>query len=316
MIKLVWIILVVVAILVVLVVSTTTKSTTEPMTKTKPMIATKLVGGFGNVLFIITFISTLAAATNRKFTITNLDTHVLPHGISDVNKLDYIRQRVRACPEYVSSGVDNTINFVNVREEARDQWDEFVELCASTEKNIFFDGYFQRIGYVQRAGNRVHTLFGETPKIARTLDDVSSHIITDESMFIHVRHGDYNKNLQTSPEYYIESLQLPIFDWLLIKNIYVFAYGVSDINDYVNMWKEIVPTSCRIVIVDPSMLTCDLDQFYAMARMRYGGICSNSTFSWWAAWLNLSPDKQFAMPNPWLDVDNLENLIFGVPVQR
>ncbi len=313
MIKLVWIIIpVVLAVLVVLVLSTKSMITTKSTTETKPMIATSLMGGFGNVLFIITFISTLAAATNRTFTITNLDTHVLPHGISDVNKLDYIRQRVRACPEYVS----DMREFVNVREEARDQWDEFVELCASTEKNIFFDGYFQRIGYVQRAGNRVHTLFGETPKIARTLDGMSSHIITDESMFIHVRHGDYNKNVQTSPEYYIESLQLPIFDWLLIKNIYVFAYGVSEIEHYVKTWKEIVPTSCRIVIVDSNMLTCDLDQFYAMARMRYGGICSNSTFSWWAAWLNVSPDKQFAMPYPWLDVDNLENLIFGVPVQR
>lgn len=317
MIKLVWIIIpVVLAVLVVLVVMKsmiTTKSTTE----TKPMIATSLMGGFGNVLFIITFISTLAAATNRTFTITNLDTYVLPHGISDVNKLDYIRQRVRACPEYIVD--NNTLNFVNVREQERDQWDEFVELCASTEKNIFFEGHFQRIGYVQRAGNRVHTLFGEPPKIARTLDDVSSHIITDESMFIHVRHGDYIKNVQTSPEYYIESLQLPIFDWLLIRNIYVFAYGVSEIEHYVKTWKEIVPTSCRIVIVDSSMLTCDLDQFYAMARMRYGGICSNSTFSWWAAWLNVSGDKQFAMPHPWWDVsnsENLDNLIFGVPVQR
>ena len=168
---------------------------------------------------------------------------------------------------------------------------------------------------MRRAGNSVYTLFAETPEITRTLD-ATPNLVTNESMFIHVRHGDYLKEWHTSPEYYIESLQLPIFDWLLIKNIYVFAYGVSGINDYIETWKKIVPTSCRIVIVDSNMLKCDLDQFYAMARMRYGGICTNSTFSWWAAWLNLSPDKQFAMPNPWLNFDNLENLIFGVPVSR
>ncbi len=313
MIKLVWITILVLITVCVVCISCAIYTRSRSGTKCD-MIATRLVGGFGNVLFIITFISTLATHTNRKFTITNLDTYVLPHGTQDHGKLEYIRQRVRAFPKYVS-GIVNTQEFEKIQEQARSQWDEFVELCNTSNKNLFFEGYFQRIDYVRRAGNSVYKLFAETPEITRTLD-ATPNLVTNESMFIHVRHGDYLKEWHTSPEYYIESLQLPIFNWLLIKNIYVFAYGVSGINDYIETWKKIVPTSCRIVIVDSNMLKCDLDQFYAMARMRYGGICTNSTFSWWAAWLNLSPDKQFAMPNPWLNFDNLENLIFGVPVKR
>jgi len=38
---------------------------------------------------------------------------------------------------------------------------------------------------------------------------------------------------------------------------------------------------------------------FLMSLCRLGGICSNSTFSWWAGYLNDSPDKRVYFPKEW-----------------
>jgi len=40
-----------------------------------------------------------------------------------------------------------------------------------------------------------------------------------------------------------------------------------------------------------------------MKRCSKGGICSNSTYGWWASWLNTNNDKLVFMPSRWINMD-------------
>ena len=40
----------------------------------------------------------------------------------------------------------------------------------------------------------------------------------------------------------------------------------------------------------------EVANLYAMVRCTKGGICCNSTYSWWGAWLNTNNDKTICIP--------------------
>ena len=285
--------------------------------KHQKIIATELKGGFGNILFIISFICTLSHHTGLKFTIPNLDSYVLPHGTPPIhNKLDYIRQRLYQCPLYLSKICIDKFEKITETSNYSNQWDEYVYACQTRSANILFDGHFLNIEYVRRAPSYVYSLFAEPSTISDVLDKSELHM--NEAIFIHVRHGDYIEwNATVSPDYYVRALTLSNFDWTVIKYIYVFTYNVSNISEHVMTWTTIVPKTTQIIVLDSSILPHDLDQFYAMVRMRYGGICANSTFTWWPPGSILHKINSLpCLIHGGKVQENSNNLIFGIPIDR
>jgi hypothetical protein len=118
------------------------------------------------------------------------------------------------------------------------------------------------------------------------------------SVSIHIRRGDYvsDKNAKyllglCSLTYYIESIERIK---RVVKNPVFFIFS----DDIPWVMKNLPVLGEYHYINDRTMN--DVDQFWLMSRSKHH-IISNSTYSWWAAWLNVNDKKIIVCPDPWYD---------------
>ncbi len=123
-------------------------------------------------------------------------------------------------------------------------------------------------------------------------------------MFLHIRLGDYvGIDKVLSIDYYKKCLQSISTN---VRNIYVFS---NDIDTAIQCFNLIHVCYKFIFITNMN----EVETLYSMARMKYGGICANSSLSWWGAWLNTSQYKTIFMPKIWwgdtncIDIHPLES---------
>jgi hypothetical protein len=107
-------------------------------------------------------------------------------------------------------------------------------------------------------------------------------MICTESVALHVRRGDYvqiNGHFLLSMEYYTQALKY------VVGQVYVFS-------DDLDWCREQFPSDYIFV---------DIGDYLAFDLMRVckHNVIANSTFSWWAAYLNDNPNKIVVTPKRW-----------------
>jgi hypothetical protein len=114
--------------------------------------------------------------------------------------------------------------------------------------------------------------------------DILEGVVSTNSVFVHVRRGDYldNANHLCLPKsYYVQGIML--FSRILHNpTFYIFSDDLNWCKENLNI------ANCVFVDID------DYLAFELLRNCRHG-IISNSTFSWWPAYLNdegiiMSPD--------------------------
>jgi hypothetical protein len=110
-----------------------------------------------------------------------------------------------------------------------------------------------------------------------------------ETIFLHVRRGDYLKNP-------VNNVDLTQY----YKNALTFVkpeIGILVCSDDIPWCKENLPKFglYKWIWFEGN----DVETWRAMSKCRYGGICANSTFSWWGAYFNHSADKKVYFPAKW-----------------
>ena len=127
------------------------------------------------------------------------------------------------------------------------------------------------------------------------------NVINKKSFFIHVRLGDYfhDSNILNNVgllenNYYERAYNN--FKNMDYENIYIMSDEIEKVKGILSFLKD---DKNIIYIYD------EMETIYTMMMCEYGGICSNSTFSWWGAYLNKnfndSFDKKFIFPNKWIN---------------
>lgn len=165
----------------------------------------------------------------------------------------------------------------------------------STEKSIRLSGYWQSNGYFDEIESLLRTEINRTPEYFEESKELLNTISSTQSLGLHVRRGDYVSLSNAAlfhgvckPEYYIASVD-EMRRLTGVDSVIIFS-------DDMKWCKENLEFSSETIYVDESIP--DIDQLKLMSHCS-NQIISNSSFSWWAAWLGKSVGQKVIYPKTW-----------------
>jgi hypothetical protein len=156
-------------------------------------------------------------------------------------------------------------------------------------ENMAIEGYFQSEKYFEHCKEKVVESFEPKEELLKKLKEKHKSFLEKENICsIHVRRGDYLNYPDHHPaqnlNYYMKAVKQFPKDYVF----YVFS-------DDTEWCKENFPIGEKFFVVEGQN---EIEDFYTMS-MCANNIIGNSSFSWWAAWLNKNPNKKTIAPNKW-----------------
>ncbi len=252
------------------------------------MICVDLQGGLGNQLFQIASCYGISRKHNKRLYAKFNENK---HNINNLNYCDSILRNVNNI-----MNINEQISLESIYREDGKHVLLYVDI-PNNYNNALFVGYFQNDKYFKDYKNEIYDLF-------RIPDDIKNYLINkysnlENKYFIHFRRGDYlevemhNINLIN---YYNNCLNLldKNIELLVFSNDIEYCKTVDFLKDY------------NLTFVDEN----EINSLYLMSLCRLGGICANSSYSWWGSYLNENPDKKVFMPNKWFNNDYLNDIYY------
>jgi hypothetical protein len=164
-------------------------------------------------------------------------------------------------------------------------------------KDGFIDGSWQTSKYFEHIQDDIKSQFRFLNQLTGSAKKYEDNIKMTNSVAVHIRRGDYLKhpeiygNICTEDYYKIAILRIydiidnPVFyffsndiEWTKKtfgdKENYIYVEGSDEKNGYIDMQ---LMSECKHQII------------------------ANSSFSWWAAYLNSNPDKKVICPSKWVN---------------
>jgi Glycosyl transferase family 11 len=287
----------------------------------QPVIITHLMGGLGNQMF--QYAAGLALAEHRR-TVLKLDPRWFRHypdyeahnryALSCFNITEQFATeeeigRVCGLPlgrrerwaAQLARGLRHLGEGRRHKAERFEFYPGFFELADHT----YLEGMWQSERFFEPVADLVRRHFTPRyPALPAALEMAARIRDGGPSAFVHFRRGDY----ASQPDhrralgvidlaYYRRAVAL-----LLERQPGITLYVFSD--DVAAVAREFAPP-CPHVFVRLASPCQPHDELHLMSLCQHA-IVANSTFSWWAAWLNASPAKTVIAPDPWF-ADHLDD---------
>lgn len=164
-------------------------------------------------------------------------------------------------------------------------------------KNIYLDGYWgNELFFKDIRKELLGILEIKNDFIKNDFLKLKDEIKNVNSISVHIRRGDYAKNPKTLKffglmpvEYYQKSI-----DYMNKEHENNIFYVFSDDIDYV---KQNFTFNSDVKFIENKNLQ-DYHELKLMSFCKHN-VIANSTFSWWAAWLNENSEKTVIAPKKW-----------------
>lgn len=168
-------------------------------------------------------------------------------------------------------------------------------------------GYFQSSKYFDNYRDQIIRLLKIPNKQLVTKAIHETNINFDNTISIHFRLGDYKKLPNIYPiltvEYYIKSInyvinQTPTNKKTAPNKTILYFCENTDHDDVLQIIHKLQHIFTELIFERADNMLSDWEQMLLMS-LCYDNIIANSTFSWWAAYLNPNPCKTVCYPSEW-----------------
>lgn len=233
------------------------------------MITGKLMGGLGNQLFIMASCYGYSKKHNLKCVI-------------HTPSISYRTPKTEHYEDTIFKRFDKvTNNITNIYNEPGKYALSYLDIPKMTGALNMLYGYFQNEKYFESCKQ----------EFIDKLELIYKPVLS-KTCFIHVRRGDY--------------LNVPLHHVDLTK------YYVNAIN-----YIKLLFTDVKFLVFSDDVAWCkhqdifqgmefyendnEVESMMMMASCEVGGICANSSFSWWGSYLNPNKNKTVIFPNKWFN---------------
>ncbi len=269
------------------------------------MLIVQLRSGLGNQLFILAFSKYIEQVTNRNVI---FDLHSYENDKSRCPEIEIVN------PYYTSNSYDPLIPFgksglikilcniafsLNIKKVLINDCPEFDPsiLDMNSQLKYYFKGYWQTNYYVDRLKN-VDEIFKPKMDIPSSIIKYFNSILSDNvSVSVHIRRGDYvNK--------YAKNYNVCTIDYFnrainFINNMYpkISFYVFSDEIEWAKKNISAFNKDNKVIFVE----NYNINSYWYIHLMSLckHNIISNSSFSWWGAYLNKNNSKIVICPSIW-----------------
>lgn len=296
------------------------------------MIITRISAGLGNQLFQYATARAISLKFNRKLFLDNswydslksLEDQTDPNATTVryfllnyfniqsrvLNKIHLnwikrleIKSKTSKIYKFLLTGPLNDFSFTTINHNNYSL--EFIQ----EHPRIYLTGYWQNNDIIEEYKNFIYNdLILKHPISANNQTHLKS-INTTNSVAIHFRRGDYQSkpisldvHASCSNNYYYEGIE---YLRNKINNLHYFIF--SDDITWVKNNLDFTTNTTFIDNYGPSY-----EHLYLMSQCKHQ-ITANSTFSWWAAWLNNNTKKIIITPKYWYIDKHLNKTVIRIP---
>jgi Glycosyl transferase family 11 len=238
-------------------------------------LSARLIGGLGNQLFILAACESFSKQSGKNMTLSPYQPQESPH--TDHNYFDTIFKNWKV---YFKDENDVQMICEPCYLQYMD-WSYFLQ--SYTNKNIILQGYFQNWKYIEPIKEQFIQRLSFNPNLD------SKYYWIKDYFFLHVRGGDYLYNHKSLHYVDLKKYYKKCLDSIPNEQIVVFTNDVP--------FAESILKDYKYILFSES----EEDTLYLMSQCK-GGICANSTFSWWGAYLN--PNRKLFLPSKWFNDTN------------
>jgi hypothetical protein len=274
------------------------------------MIIVKLMGGMGNQLFQYALGRSLALYHNTEF---KMDTSfLLDRTVKAANFVfrDYDLGLFNIKELFASGEEVNTLNKKILKNKKLDRIFKKITGTGSTYfrephfhffpgifklgDNVYLDGYWQSPKYFARYEQVIRQEFTFKNPVAANTEPMMAAIKNSNAICVNVRRGDFVTSSMHNVMglEYFKTAEQKIQERVSDPHYFIFS-------DDIPWCRENLHFTGQVTYVSHEFAGHKFgDYLHLMTRCKHF-IIPNSTFAWWAAWLNTSPGKMVIAPAKW-----------------